>query len=320
MTVKTRPLDLYPHLTRQAAGLVASGKRARLAWVNRRRVYDYPERRRALRALHDALYRRREGELPLAVMLTAKANNGKTFILEDMHREHGQKFNSDATTETASPMIWPAMPEAASATQLAIVILDRFHGGLVQGLVPDYEDHPVDRAVAFLKHHCRTELLVLDELWRTPGPEITDYVDRIRREAQTAVVYTDSGDDEKRRTWMETIPNVVHVDLPAWTAGRRLDHLLRTLEAETPLPEPSGLAEPETMRRIAAAGSHTIGGILRIVRTIAAFAILDETDSMRTDNIENLDLRPQRATEDEEWTPATTTRRRTRTCPRADRG
>ena len=154
----------------------------------------------------------------------------------------------------------------------------------------------------------------MDELWRTPGPEITDYVDRIRREARTAVVYTESEDDDRSQAWMETIPNMVHVDLPPWTPGRRLEHLLRTLEAETPLPESSGLAEPETMRRIAAAWRHTIGGILEVVRTIAAFAILDETESMKTDDIENLHLRPQRAPEDEE-TGAADDEPVTRTCP-----
>ena len=304
MTVKTRPLDPYPHLTRRTAGLLASGKRAKLAWVNRRRVYDYPERRKALRALHDALYRRREGELPPAVVLTGNPGNGKTFILEDMFHKHGQKYNNDAMMSTAAPMVWPEMPVATSATQLAIMILERFHGGLL----PDYEDHPVDRAIAFLKHHCRTELLILDELWGKPEREITDYVDRIRREAGTGVVYTDSGDEEKRRAWMKTIPDVVHVDLPAWTPGRRLERLLRTVEAETPLPKPSGLAEPETMRRIAAAGRHTIGGIFEIVRTISAFAILDESESMRTDDIENLHLRPQRDVEDEEGAPPATSR------------
>ena len=304
MTVKRHPLNPYPHLTRQAAGLVPTGKRAKLAWVNRRRVYQYPERRKALRALHDALYRRREGELPPAVVLTGESNNGKTFILEDLCHEHGRKFSSDATTNSASPVVWPELPVATSTTQLAIVILDRFHAGLLA----DYEDHPVDRAVAFLKHHCPTELLVLDELWTTPGPEITDYVDRIRREARTGVVYTEAEHDDRCQAWMETIPNAVHVDLPPWTAGTRLERLLRTLEAETPLPKPSGLAEPETMRRIAAAGRHTIGGILKVVRTIAAFAILDETESMKTDDIENLHRR-QRAAEDEDLAPPTTTRR-----------
>ena len=296
MTVRTHPLDLYPHLTRQAAGLLASGKRAKLAWVNRRRVYDYPQRRKALRALHDALYRRREGELPPAVVLTGNSNNGKTFILEDMHHEHGQRYINEATNDPAAPVIWPAMPEATNATQLAIAILDRFHGGLL----PDCGGHPLDLAIAFLKRHCRTELLILDELWGTPEGEISDYVDRIRREARTGVVYTETGDEEGCQAWMETIPDVVHVDLPAWTAGRRLERLLRTLEAETPIPEPSGLAEPETMRRIAAAGRHTIGGILEVVRAIAAFAILNETESMKTDDVENLHLRPQRRAEDEE--------------------
>ena len=315
MTAKTHALELYPHLTQQTASLLASGKRAKLAWVNRRRVYDYPERRKALRALHDALYRRREGELPPAVVLTGESNNGKTFILKDLHREHGQRYINKATIEPVSPVVWPEMPVATGAPQLAIVILERFHGGRAH----DCDEHPVDRAIAFLKHYCRTELLILDELWERPEREITEYVDRIRREARTAVVYTESEDDDRRQAWMETIPNMVHVDLPAWTAGRRLERLLRTLEAETPLPEPSGLAEPETMRRIAAAGRHTIGGILKVVRTVGAFAILDGAGSMKTNDIEHLHLRPQRAAEDEEWAP-TTTRRRTRTCPRADRG
>ena len=58
-------------MTRQATGLLTSKKRAKPAWVNRRRVHDYPQRRKAPKAVHDALYHRLEGELPPAVVRTA---------------------------------------------------------------------------------------------------------------------------------------------------------------------------------------------------------------------------------------------------------
>ena len=304
MTVRTHPLDLYPHLTPQATGLLTSEKRAKLAWVNRRRVYDYHHQRKVLRAVQDALYRRREGELPPAVVLTGNSNNGKTFILKDLLHEHGHRYINEATIYPASPVIWPAMPDSDNPRYLAIAILDRFHGGRI---LPECDDDPLDLAIAFLKRHCQTELLILDELWGTPEEKITDYVDRIRREARTGVVYTDSGNDDSCQAWMKTIPDVIHIDLPAWTAGKRLERLLLTLEADTPLPEPSRLAEPETMRRIAAAGRHTIGGILKVVRTIAAFAILDNSGSMKTVDVENLHLRPQQRVENEDQPPPTTT-------------
>ena len=196
MTTTTTPASTsgYPHLTPETANLLESGKRARTAWINRRRVYEYPERTAVLRAVHDALYRRRDGEMPPAVVLTSPSRNGKTFILEDMCREHGRKFVNPKLNEPTSPVIWPSDPIATYPTYVAEEILDRFHGGPL--MLKEGKKNAEDLAITFLRRYSPTELLVLD-LWGTPARNITDYIDRIRREAGTGVVYTDAIDTEE---------------------------------------------------------------------------------------------------------------------------
>ena len=283
----------HPHLTPETEILLESGQRGRIAWVNRRRVYEYPARTAVLQTLRDALYRRRDGETPPAVVLTGPSKNGKTFTLEEMCHEHGRKFVSPAVNESRSPVIWPSDPVATFPTYVAEEIVDRFHGGPT--LLKEGRKNAEDLAITFLGRYSPTELLVLDDLGEIPSRDITGYIDKIRREAGTGVVYTESTDTEEdsteTRRRFKKITGAIHVRLPAWKPGKRLEQLLRTIESETPLPEPSGLTKPDTMRRIAASGGETIGGILKIVRTAATCAIIDGRTSIRPKDIDSVLLR-----------------------------
>lgn len=261
------------HLTQNTARVLESSTRSRLAWTNRRRVYEYPELKAAVETIDTALYQRRAGEPAPQVVLTGAARNGKTFILEEVAHSHSNGFTTGHGTGVHKPIIWPAEPMGRNSTQLAETIGDRFHGW--PGVRERNRGHPQDLAIEFLKVHTPTEMIILDELGGNPTMEMTDYADRISAEAQTAIVYTEEWSEEEGDAWSKDQKNRLHCHLPSWRPGSRLAHLLQAVEMRLPLAEASNLADPETMWVIADKGERTIGGILSLIRNAATGAVVE---------------------------------------------
>ena len=273
--------------TQGARRLLKGTKRARINWICRGQTHDYPEHRRAVSVLTRALYRLNSEPAP-AILLTGAYGNGKTFTLNSLTYEHGQPFGDPVEIDPKKPMIWPGDPVADHPNYLAEEILDRYHGGHADSTI-----EPMDRAIDFLSRHCQCEMLVLDELWSNPSEEILAYTDRIRREANTAIVFTESTspDDTDRNA----IPldsggkrEITRIDLPRWTAGPKLKKLLQTVERDLPLPEPSNL-DQDMMPQIATLGKNTIGGILKTVQRAAVWAVYNGQPRIRAKDLRNPD-------------------------------
>ena len=261
-----RKANVPAHLSNATAARLGATVQARINWTFRKRVIRHHAWEEAERVLLDTLYRR-EHEPAGTVLLTGPERNGKKTLLESLLPEHGEPYISEEH-EPIKPIVWPDEPIADYGSYLADEVLKMFHGGYAEN-----SDDPVDRAVRFLGNVCNVQLLVLDELWDEPGADIVAAIDRFRTEAGTSIVLTSTRSDEEGEAWAGEAPARAHVHLPAWTPSRALVNLLDDIEANIPLPEPSGLSKGAMMNHIGRCGKNTIGGIRDVVCAAAAKAI-----------------------------------------------
>jgi hypothetical protein len=277
------------HLSPEAAKVLDAPRDVRAAFVARDLLVRYPafdamvERARAL-ALAPVRTRAQ------GLVLSAKSNNGKTTLANSIHSALSKI--SDANRPIA----------------LSIDVGGATDGKTIYGRILDAPGSPArishrlnDREL-ILTHILKTQrvrLLILDEL-----QDITTGNERDRQRVLMCIRYLMNNMQLQvlglgTETAFQTLSANSHlaarfreVSLPKWRADATLARFLATFERYLPLPAPSNLSSPGTLKLLAKVGQGSIGTIIDRLRDAAHWAIAEDLPSITPDLLERAILPP----------------------------
>lgn len=277
------------HLSPEAEKVLDAPRDVRAAFVARDLLVRYPafdamvERARAL-ALAPVRTRAQ------GLVLSAKSNNGKTTLANSIHSALSKI--GDANRPIALSI------DVGGATDGKTI-----YGRILDALgSPARISHRLNDRELILTHILKTQrvrLLILDEL-----QDITTGNERDRQRVLMCIRYLMNNMQLQvlglgTETAFQTLSANSHlaarfreVSLPKWRADATLAKFLATFERYLPLPAPSNLSAPASLKLLAKIGQGSIGTIIDRLRDAAHWAIAEDQPSITPELLERATLPP----------------------------
>ena len=265
----------YEHIHQKYQHTLALSDQDRMEFMESPILLRYPAADKILKRLERLFVmpkRSRMGNL----LITGESNNGKTTLVEQFQKLHGQPFvNKD--NEPVKPVIVAESPPSADEKSLYLSILERFHGPPRRRTAPATE---LRYQTIHLLRECHTQMLIIDEfhslMTGTPvkQSEVMNTIKLLCNELRIPIVGV--GTHEAVNVLNSDPQHVSRFQievLPLWKPGRDFQSLLVGFEEILPLKEPSGLDRQEIAEQLHTISQGNLGDLRMFLVECARKAI-----------------------------------------------
>ncbi len=277
------------HLTLAAQAMLERSLEDRITYALEDQWIGYTRAQQALDTLNDLINHPPSLRMP-SLLLVGESGNGKSTIVEKFKSQHPVATRSAG--EALIPVVVVEMPSEPSET--------RFWTELLLALSIAHRDSdPVQRkknqALSVLTYvGCR--MLVIDEVHnvlfgRIPQQrQFLGVLKNLSNDLKLPIVAV--GTREAIRT-LHTDPQLSSrfeaFGLPRWALDREFLRLLVSFERVMPLPAPSGLTDREMAAKLHGLSGGTIGGLSRILKKAAVYALRKGRDRIAAATLDEID-------------------------------
>ena len=279
---------MFEHLDPSMVPLLKVPMDERIASCLEDRWVEYPQATATLGALHD-LITYPKTQRGRCLLLTGKSNNGKSSLLAECRRRHGNRMADDGTLAFSTAAIQtPGKPDESSVISEILLALKIRH---------TLRDGATVKRPLLLRtvDECNLRVVFMDEFNHVneAGKGAAPLLGFLKNLADgkginacadgKGVSVVASGTEIAKNALLidpQLYTRFKIIDLPQWTFGPDYLGFLAGYERVLPLARPSNLATKELATAIfrlgggeSTASSKTIGGTVDVVKGLAALAV-----------------------------------------------
>jgi hypothetical protein len=260
--------------------MLVRSKEERIRYCYKNRYISHSNAEAVLDAMKDVYYREPGAVRPACLAVIGASNSGKSATVAQFCSEVGDA-TAKAGSQDTMPVVKVDVPPRATEPRLGLAIARALGLGGYAGNARIVSDN-VYRAL----QEKRVRVLLLNEIQHVepiPSSEraiVLDFIKGISNSGISIIaVGTDTACELIARD--EQVANrlrVIHLQNLVYTRRNREEYLgfLNTLESFYPLPERSGLADPEFADAIYKGTNGVVGEIVLCCDTAAAYAIRND--------------------------------------------
>lgn len=227
-------------------------------------------------------------------LLVGPSYSGKTSILERFMELHPPDQSPERET-TFCPIVMIDTPPRPDLSQFYASILD----ALMAPYKPTSPSHEKLSQVKRLFRELDVKVLIIDEIHHLIAGSLNrqrEFRNALKSLSNmTKVCVIASGIEEAYTAFnadSQMSSRFVPIEMPKWSAGKKLGEMLMTLEQRMPLRQASGLHQPGLMMAILARSEGMLGDICDLVKAAAVDAIRSGTEQITEAQLAGLDWVP----------------------------